>query len=322
MKLYYANDNNFGDALNPMLFNLLLPNYFDDNLDELFYGVGSIIGLKHNFSEKTKKIIMFSSGFAYGKIPDWGNINIEYVAVRGPLTAKELGIPSSKSIIDGGVLANMLLTEEEQKRPKKYKFGFMPHDLSVKQYDKLEHLCNKLGIKFINSAISPNNTVIDIIKNIQQTEILITEALHGAIVAESFRVPYIPVKIFNQINEFKWKDFGLSVDMDITLHKVPKMYSETFWHNRICRIIWKRIKVLNGVEVPKALSKLIYKAFQLFGFYSEKKFLAKMTDLINKKPIKLSDDKIFFEKRNLLLKKVDLLRERQTEATKQNLYQN
>jgi len=46
MKLRYHLGKNFGDALNPMVFEKFLPGYFDDNGEKLFVGIGSILGFK------------------------------------------------------------------------------------------------------------------------------------------------------------------------------------------------------------------------------------------------------------------------------------
>ncbi len=46
MKLIYYKGKitNFGDELNPYIFNQLLPNMFDGKDDIRFYGIGSMIG--------------------------------------------------------------------------------------------------------------------------------------------------------------------------------------------------------------------------------------------------------------------------------------
>ena len=50
MKLiYYQKNKNFGDALNPYIFNKLIPNFFDEDPSSIFLGIGSI--LQFNFSE-------------------------------------------------------------------------------------------------------------------------------------------------------------------------------------------------------------------------------------------------------------------------------
>src|ERR671933_1813427 len=96
MQLYYRSPpgGNFGDDLNPWLWPQLLPYPLEQCLDDdtLFIGVGSI--LNHRIPAHPTKKLVFGSGFGYGSPPqvtgDW-----QFVGVRGPLTAKVLGLPSS-----------------------------------------------------------------------------------------------------------------------------------------------------------------------------------------------------------------------------------
>lgn len=59
MKLCYWGGNNFGDKLNPYIFEKLLPNFFDGDDKLAFVGIGSIL----NFDEvkKNEKKIIFST---------------------------------------------------------------------------------------------------------------------------------------------------------------------------------------------------------------------------------------------------------------------
>jgi succinoglycan biosynthesis protein ExoV len=70
MKLYYFDGKarefeigNFGDDLNPWLWNKVLPVVFDDDERSLFVGIGTL--LNHRLPQKSQKLI-FGSGFGYG----------------------------------------------------------------------------------------------------------------------------------------------------------------------------------------------------------------------------------------------------------------
>ena len=75
-----------------------------------------------------------------------------------------------------------------------------------------EALCNEQGIRYID----PRLGVGQVIEAIARSEMLITEALHGAIVADSLRVPW--VALHDRRNDdtllFKWQDWCLSVGLD------------------------------------------------------------------------------------------------------------
>ena len=56
---------------------------------------------------------------------------------------------------------------------------------------------------------------------------MITEALHGAIVADALRVPWMPVSSYHTILPFKWEDWCRSVGLAYAPSSVP-----TFWKPR------------------------------------------------------------------------------------------
>jgi succinoglycan biosynthesis protein ExoV len=106
MKLYYHKGKNFGDQLNPMIFDFFLPNTFNENDPDLFVGVGSLIGLVSRFPQKK---LIFSSGLADGDAGTYGPVpqdlsSYEFICVRGPLTAKRLNLDPTLAITDGAIL--------------------------------------------------------------------------------------------------------------------------------------------------------------------------------------------------------------------------
>src|SRR5205814_2371845 len=41
--------------------------------------------------------------------------------------------------------------------------------------------------------------------------LLVTEAMHGAVVADALRVPWIALRMYSKIDEFKWRDWCASL---------------------------------------------------------------------------------------------------------------
>ena len=162
MQLNYYRDPNFGDALNPMIFHKLLPDFFDNDPTIEFSGIGSIIGLE--MAKEAKKRIIFSSGFAYGTLPKIDD-SFDIVCVRGPLTANALGIDKSLGIIDGAALLREL---NFKSTPKKFKFSFMPHWESELKYP-WKKLCEAADINYL----SPTDDSIKTIDAILQSEVVI-----------------------------------------------------------------------------------------------------------------------------------------------------
>jgi succinoglycan biosynthesis protein ExoV len=303
MKLYYHNDFNFGDALNPFLFEKLLPDFFDEDDSETLLGFGSILSSYYKPKPATKKIIVFTSGFAYGNVPSWrSDIEVEYLAVRGPLTAEAMGIPKEKGIVDGGILSYLLL--EDQPAPiKKYKYAFIPHHESVDKYADHKRLCEQVGVHFIDPNIRKGHDAFDILREIQSTEILIAEALHGAIIAEALRVPFIPVKCYKHINEFKWQDFAQSLDLKINLHPLQRLYSRDYFVKRTA----------SKLSLPNSLSGVTGTAHSVLvktPLLSEKRFVRRMQQLMKESPVVQSKESVFRRRKEQLFEIVENLKQR------------
>jgi len=230
MKLKYAPLRNFGDALNPWLWPKLLPGVFDNSGKQIwFWGIGS--GLTPSKIVKLSgRHVVFGTGagyetsrFSFGRQFPWraypvnsnvnnrpstfnGNSkNFRFYCVRGPLTARLLKLNDQLAIIDPAVLIRKVSLPSVE---CSFKIAFMPHCRTAAFTDYSE-LCAELSFEYID----PRDSVETILEKIRRTRLLITEALHGAIVADAFRVPWIPVVSSDRILRFKWADYCCSVGL-------------------------------------------------------------------------------------------------------------
>lgn len=215
MQLYYFRDPNlnFGDDLNPWIWSKLLPDFFDDDASTLFVGIGTL--LNHRIPSAKHRIV-FGSGYGYGEKPhldDSWNI----VCVRGPMTALELSLPSDSAAIDPAVFINELFPFRAQQ--KIYPVSFMPHCTSAAQGD-WALVCQIAGIHYID----PRQDVEKIMTELAASELLLAEAMHGAIAAEAFRVPWIALNCYNHISAFKWQDWCSSIQLAYDPQTVPSLY--------------------------------------------------------------------------------------------------
>jgi succinoglycan biosynthesis protein ExoV len=233
MKLFYCHipGGNFGDELNTYLWPRLLPDAFSgteqytpkadkavslaDPRSKLFVGIGTLI--RSEVPDSATKHV-FGSGFGYGKIPPQGS-NWNFHCVRGPLTAHRLGLAPEKAITDPAVLVGLLPREPIKKI---HRFSFIPHWEMAESGD-WENVCRLLGINYIDPRWTPSR----VIQQINMTRTLITEALHGAIVADTLRVPWMPVASPHTVLRFKWEDWCRSVGVGYAPTPVP-----TFWQPR------------------------------------------------------------------------------------------
>jgi succinoglycan biosynthesis protein ExoV len=205
---------NFGDDLNRWLWPRLLPGLVGRDNFTLFCGIGTILG---RGLPAARRHVVFSSGVGYGPPPEgFGGDDWDVVCVRGPLTARVLGLPSSKAVADGALLLGSL--PEYQPLPESERAGtiFMPH------YDVLgsgdwPEICRRAGVEFV----SPHLPSEEVLQRIRSAKLVLADAMHAAIVADVFRVPWIPLMTSDRINTFKWLDWTLSLDLPYKPLPIP-----------------------------------------------------------------------------------------------------
>lgn len=207
MKLYHYQDPNglinFGDDLNPWLWDHLLPKGFlDSDPSHLLIGIGTLL---NDNLPKASEYSVFGSGVGYGSRAPIVNSNWNIYALRGPLSAKALGVDEKLAITDGAYLLKGIVSEVPK---KEFKVSYMPHFNLARP--SLEIWCNQIGINYID----PSKPILDTLNDILKTELLLTEAMHGAIVSDCFRIPWIPVKSSKTILDFKWIDWCSSLGID------------------------------------------------------------------------------------------------------------
>jgi len=291
MKLEYFTGKNFGDALNPYIFQHFLPNFFDNDPEETFFGIGSILGF--GLAKNVKRKIIFSSGYAYGEIPEIDS-SYDFVCVRGPLTAKALGLAPDKAVADGAILLQFM---DIPKPEKQYKFSFMPHWGSEQKYSKWPEVCATAGIHYI----SPMQDKDFVLQEILKSEVIIAEAMHAAIVADTLGVPWIPVKAYPTINEFKWNDWAGSLNLEFSFSSLPSLYENN-------EFMYEKLNEKTKNIFPKAIIKGTLSILQKTYFDPKSKQVAKQLKAIKSKTPYLSNRDVLAERGNELLKRLELVK--------------
>jgi len=221
--LYYRNScGNFGDDLNEMIWRHLLPADVLDNGEILLVGIGSIFN--HTVAAPSvtagKRVFVIGSGAGYGPLPSgWREWTI--LAVRGPLTAPLIKRPELSITDAAALIANV----QESRQPNRARNDiiFMPHYHSAER-GRWSEVASKAGMIFVD----PRWSVTIILKMFQQARLVMTEAMHGAIVADALRIPWIPLQACSEALSFKWQDWTLSVGLPYTPLKLP---SSSAWES-------------------------------------------------------------------------------------------
>ncbi|WP_051935844.1 polysaccharide pyruvyl transferase family protein [Salegentibacter sp. Hel_I_6] len=290
MKLiYFQKVPNFGDALNPLIFDRFFPGFFDEKEDEVFLGIGSILHLK--FPPETRKIV-FSTGYAYyGDLPVIDKTyNIS--CVRGPLTAKALGLDSKLGITDGAALLRKMYFPNETKI---FDYSFMPHHASL-HFNDWEKICNEIGYNYID----PADDIQKVLQQISQSKVVIAEAMHGAIVADTLRVPWIPVKLYPTINEFKWKDWTESLALEYIPNTLPSIYSSQMVNQKIAA----KFRAKERDLYVRGISK-VYETYQ--DNFLNRSLIKQFAALKSKQQF-LSNEKLLDQKIEQLLDKIEMIK--------------
>ena len=230
MKLYFHKDplGNFGDDLNPWLFDKLLPGifsghcYHDPRLrsgsldaEALFVGIGTL--LNHAIPKDPLKAV-FGTGAGYGPAAAIDH-RWQVYCVRGPRTAELLGLPPDLAITDAAALCRLVDLPEPD---SSVDYAFMPHCSTARQ-GYWDEVCEALQIRYID----PQGSVEEIFAALKATEVLVTEAMHGAILADTLRIPWVPVSTTAGILSEKWQDWCGSLEMTYSPSYLPSLWKRT-----------------------------------------------------------------------------------------------
>jgi succinoglycan biosynthesis protein ExoV len=211
VKLFYYQDpeGNFGDDLSAWLWPRLIPDLLDDDDGTLFVAIGSI--LDRRIPQEPQKIV-FGTGVGYGLLPVLDE-RWQIWCVRGPLTARALGLPARIVVTDPAALVRTVRTAPTS---RSHRVSFVPHFRSPRRAEAagldLDKLCASVGINYID----PRKGVERVLAAIECSDMVLAEAMHGAIVADALRIPWVPVQLYDQILNLKWHDWCGSLGIKYT----------------------------------------------------------------------------------------------------------
>ena len=212
MKLFFYRPNipNFGDLLNEWLWPKIFPDFFDQDESVLFIGIGTI--LDDRIPAFPLKII-FGSGVRYPDRPPKIDSKWDIRALRGKLSAKILNANEKLVITDPAVLVRNFFLPPKEEQHKKYEIVYIPYFRSVSK--EWQYACKLAGLEYLDPRLPVDKCLL----KIWQSRFIITEAMHGAIIADTFRVPWLPVRSFNAFHEgithsFKWQDWCSSLGLN------------------------------------------------------------------------------------------------------------
>jgi succinoglycan biosynthesis protein ExoV len=208
---------NFGDDLNAVLWRELLPPECFEDDDTILLGIGSIFREDYLSERRTrgKRVFVLGSGAGTGPLPKlWPNADWQVLALRGPLSARLLDRPGL-DITDSAALISIATGLAPQGGGGR-DVVFFPHFNSVPN-SRWAEVCRLAGMVFVDSRRPPR----DILSILGRARLVVTEAMHGAIVADALRIPWVPVMCSPSIVPFKWVDWTRSMELDYAPIALP-----------------------------------------------------------------------------------------------------
>jgi pyruvyltransferase len=198
---YFDFENNWGDSVNPYLFEKITGKKgVSSNVMYNFLNREEILGIGSIIVGDLSNYVIWGSGIM------WEDIKLlnkpkEVLALRGLKTLKKIQEVGGNCDVFGDPVLLFPEIFSSQNIEKKYKYGIVPHFK-----DK-----NKIGVQKIANLNDPEIKIIDIQNGIEEfvidilnCENILSSSLHGLILAEAYGIPTCRL-IFSE--EMKGGDF-------------------------------------------------------------------------------------------------------------------
>lgn len=216
MQLFYfkAARGNFGDDLNTWLWDDVIPGWREVWPDHVLIGVGTILNNKMPIG--VPKLIMGSGAGYADPAPTDLLAECRIVAVRGPRTAALVGAGPDVPTLDPAALLPTLPRFADV--PRHGRVVLVPLHSSIGLLD-WENVARRIGAVLV----SPQDEAEHVIRMIAGAEQVITESMHGAIVADAFGVPWTGFGFHHLFNHGKWQDWASSLAVTPAITMVPRL---------------------------------------------------------------------------------------------------
>jgi succinoglycan biosynthesis protein ExoV len=196
------------------------PGRLADDASDLFLGIGSVLDARH---PADRRKIVAGAGFGGYQAPASLDGSWEIYWVRGPRTARQLGLSASFGLGDPASLLPVVhpiaphaIAGDAIGRCAPGPIGFMPHFESLSR-GAWPQAAAAAGVMLID----PRNAPCTILDQIAGCRMLLSEALHGVIAADAMRVPWVALAPIAPVHRAKWLDWADALDLTIRFQALP-----------------------------------------------------------------------------------------------------
>jgi len=218
---------NFGDDLNGILWPALAPSLFQeqdvvDDRGEAFVGIGTIVGIDPG---QRRRLHVFSSGAGYTAADRWTGLDVHYHCVRGPVTARVLGLSADRPLTDGAILAPLFDRFRFSVAGEGAGASTVPAGgrvVVVPHYETIAFPGWNDAVRMAGfDLVDPRGAPEVVIAALASARLVLTESLHGAILADAYGVPWRGFAVSRNFSTAKWADWAGSLDLDVEIALVP-----------------------------------------------------------------------------------------------------
>lgn len=212
---FYRSTTNFGDHMNSWIWEEVAPEIVADRDDGIrLVGIGSL--LSRNLDLVKGEKVVFGTGSGYSTPPTAEQASRwKIYCVRGPLTAKLLGLAPDKAVTDAAWLVNQV-PRFANLSTRRRGTVFVPHWTSS-SYGDWGTVCKRCDIEYVDPFLDCER----VFSHIANAELAIVESLHGAIMADYYRTPWIAVSSPERVLTFKWLDWCQSLGLEYRPYVLP-----------------------------------------------------------------------------------------------------
>ena len=207
-------------------------------------GIGTLI---NNHLPKSEEYHFFTTGYGYQQPPEFHGATVHAIGFRGPMTLKHMK-PYLKEdvreipLIDGAYLTPELIPPCTNVDSNK--IGLIPHVDSMAK-GRWNEIAEMAGLSLIDPRWRPEV----FIEKLTSCSSVLTEAMHGAILADAYRVPWCGYVAHDHINTDKWYDWSESLSIPLELNRVSPVFKGDQGLSLLPKLKNKIKRVAQGVNL-------------------------------------------------------------------------